>query len=86
MGCFSRRCECISWAKKELSSSEERPNVVQGTYVALTEFLTGYYTPGSCSTENWNLPVFPCFGETRAWCVVCVANFVGEASPPSQSG
>ena len=27
MGCFSPSCEYISWAKKELSSSEERPNV-----------------------------------------------------------
>ena len=25
MGYVSSRCECISWAKKKLSSSEERP-------------------------------------------------------------
>ena len=34
MGCFSRRCECISWAKKELSSSEERPNVALNGHVS----------------------------------------------------
>ena len=34
MGCFSRRCECISWAKKELSSSEERPNVALKGHMA----------------------------------------------------
>ena len=27
MSWFSPRCECISWAKKELRSSEERPNI-----------------------------------------------------------
>ena len=27
MGCFPPSCERISWAKKELSSSEKRPNI-----------------------------------------------------------
>ena len=29
MGCVSSSCECISWAKKELSSSKERPHVAR---------------------------------------------------------
>ena len=26
VGCFSKRCECISWSKQELSGSERLPN------------------------------------------------------------
>ena len=38
MGCFSH-VECISWAKKELSSSEERPNVALKGHVSHSRFL-----------------------------------------------
>ena len=49
-------------------------------------FLTGSYTPGSCSTENWNSSFFPRLGETRAWCVVYVANIGGETCRHNQAG
>ena len=82
MGCFSRRCECISWAKKELSSSEERPNIA---------------LKGICRTHgisDWLLHTRLVFNrkqdfvgflvsvkhEPGVWSGV--ANFVGEACRP----
>jgi hypothetical protein len=87
MGCFSPRCECISWAKQELSSSAERPNLaLKGNMSHARNFQLVTTHQARVQPKNRNLPVCPCFGETRAWCVVCVANFEGEASPPSHSG
>ena len=39
MGYVSSRCECISWAKKKLSSSEERPNVALKGHMSHSRFF-----------------------------------------------
>jgi hypothetical protein len=45
MGCVSSRCECISWAKKKLSSSEERPNSALEGHLSHTRIFEVVATP-----------------------------------------